>query len=361
MREICAATLVINPTMAVLVDVLHVNAVASWSQEVQTATPSAEKATQCIHWESKGGETQTDLATFCSAGCQTEAAFPDPFSESVCLTKTGVTCEACCKSFPQEWRMHRHWRLYHSVEPPEGPQEPYYCPYCSFCSFTRKLVTVHERTHVEADAQSSTRSLPRRSTRHCPQKTSQLVIRKVRPQRLAQKTKGVSHQKRHTRSSPQVSDDCQKSYVCKKDLATHVVIHMSDKPFECDVCHQRFPLKQRLVAHIMNHMSNRTFECDICLKGFILKHHFSAHQKLHTESAKVYSCSVCRESFAYKGLLADHEKKPHISVSSEKPYECIVCHEVFPQRAGLLDHHCMSIRRRMVAVSMETASLEELE
>lgn len=334
----------------------------SCSRDVRASVPPSDKASQCTLLKNKGEETQTDHVTLCSAGCQTEAAFPDPSSESeVHLTETGITCKTCRQSFPQVWNARRHWRLHHSREPPGGPHKPYYCPHCSFCHLTRKLVRVHERTHPEAGPRFSAQSCPRRSTRNCPQKTNPRAICKIRP-RLARETMTDSPKTKHTRTTPQVSDVSPKSCVCEKDADTDTVVRTTIMPFECEICQKRFSFKERLFAHTINHMSNKLFECEICLQGFVMQQNLTAHMKQHTVcAAKVYSCSTCGESFSHKVILTDHEKKPHISVGSERPYECIVCHEFFPQRAGLLDHHCTSILSRMVEASLETASLKELE
>ncbi|XP_026313669.1 zinc finger protein 239-like [Hyposmocoma kahamanoa] len=162
----------------------------------------------------------------------------------------------------------------------------------------------------------------------------------------------------HTGDKPHRCDHCNKSFASKYNFNTHLRIHTGEKPYQCDICNERFVRKGNLKTHnIIVHTGEKRYKCDHCNKGFSSKYNCNKHLRIHTRE-KSCKCHICNECFIRKGDLKTHimvhtgpfvifamnvllEKgisKLIMVHSGEKPYKCVICKKCFISEYYLKRH-----------------------
>lgn len=86
-------------------------------------------------------------------------------------------------------------------------------------------------------------------------------------------------------------------------------------PFECKECNRRFICQRNLKNHMVSHSEERNFLCEYCTKAFKSLKNLRSHKKIHTQE-KNYVCSVesCGKSFIQNHVLKSHMKSNHPEV-----------------------------------------------
>ena len=157
-------------------------------------------------------------------------------------------------------------------------------------------------------------------------------------------------------------NECDKTFLSHKQLATHVYDHKNKNVFvnceicdksvskrnyrkhkigvhgekihSCPYCSLKFSIKKKLETHIkVNH--TRAFQCNLCAKRFGTVRYLEEHKNGVHLKLKPFVCDWCHEGFRSKSELGGHKRSAH---SKDKPYQCSKCSKTFTTTA-LLDHH----------------------
>lgn len=73
---------------------------------------------------------------------------------------------------------------------------------------------------------------------------------------------------------------CDKTFLLKHHLTTHIKTHTGERPHACVHCGKTFTHKHCLNTHLLLHSSNRPYRCAECKKSFTLKHHLLSHSRV---------------------------------------------------------------------------------
>jgi uncharacterized Zn-finger protein len=76
-----------------------------------------------------------------------------------------------------------------------------------------------------------------------------------------------------------------------------------------------------------------SLKCDVCQKTFMHKKHLRRHKIIHSD-LREYVCQDCGKSFRRKDNLQSH-RRLH---TGEMPYECTICNKRFRHQSGLSNH-----------------------
>lgn len=104
-------------------------------------------------------------------------------------------------------------------------------------------------------------------------------------------------------------DGCDKSFITKGHLQTHILIHTGEKPYQCKTCGKQYARSGRLKIHERTHTGERPFKCNTCGKRFTETGNLKTHLRIHSGS-KPYKCEEddCGKSFTALGHLNEHKK-----------------------------------------------------
>ena len=89
---------------------------------------------------------------------------------------------------------------------------------------------------------------------------------------------------------------CEKTYIWKKSLVKHMLIHTGVKIHSCPHCSKKFSRKDILCKHVKTHTGEKKHLCAECGKGFTQSHSLQDHMTTHTGKKIIHVINVVRVS-----------------------------------------------------------------
>lgn len=260
-----------------------------------------------------------------------EQTFPAPYHLKKHMIKhtkeKHYECPICKKRFSRQGSLHVHQRL-HSADSPR-----YKCAVCPKRFHWQSNLKAHQPTHYDGCARcdickrkfNNTLELDMHAAFHRNDVRFQCVwCRKC----YSSRHKLHYHIKNsHVKMPSFQCDQCDKSFKFSQQLKIHRIVHTDEKP-RCYICNKTFLTKYNLQSHLTSHVSSKSFECDICGIKFTYKRNLYIHLKRHVmarenhpndlhaalkerkKKMKKLQCDTCGRDFAYQKSLekCDHKK-----------------------------------------------------
>ena len=95
---------------------------------------------------------------------------------------------------------------------------------------------------------------------------------------------------------------CNKEFIKKTVLNSHMIVHTGWKKFACSICNKAFGHKSHLNRHVKIHTGDKAYSCSLCNKTFITKSHLNYHVNRHTGQRNFF-CDICNSGFIIKSSL----------------------------------------------------------
>ncbi|XP_042228179.1 zinc finger protein 300-like isoform X2 [Homarus americanus] len=123
----------------------------------------------------------------------------------------------------------------------------------------------------------------------------------------------------HTHEMIYKCDICSKEFWGEREFLAHMTGHR-DQGHICHVCGQKFNAKKNLKTHLLVHLSIREHVCRYCDKTFRRKDHLTVHERIHT-GVRPYQCKWCDSAYPQKHQLNLHIRKcPILKRQEAKTY-----------------------------------------
>ena len=134
---------------------------------------------------------------------------------------------------------------------------------------------------------------------------------------------------------PHQCDQCEKSFLYRKDLARHLVCHSDERPFECDQCGQAFKRYSHMKAHLDRHAKERIWQCSVCCKGFRYEGFLRQHMEMHIRRSQIVEdvptdeaddftqCRQCPKVFQDHEKYVKHVLAAHVPIEAQ--FGCGLC------------------------------------
>lgn len=129
------------------------------------------------------------------------------------------------------------------------------------------------------------------------------------------------------------------------------------KYFFCGLCGKAIACKKNLNAHYrVFHTDEKSVVCEVCNKKFLHKWGLKSHMWLHT-GEKAFVCSICNKKYAHKSSLQKHLLAGH---TGEKPFKCELCNKRYVHKTSL-DAHLQCHSNMKTFMCSLTAQLSDNE
>jgi KRAB domain-containing zinc finger protein len=271
--------------------------------------------------------------------------YADNFSLKVHVTVHSEEKSYKCQSCDNSFKSYRSFLRHKKTHSPYIIPSLLICPDCgkSYKEISRTAYYAHRKQHTSAkatcdvchkavahsflDAHKRTQHGNRRPTYPCDSCDKVFIIRKS----LATHVESV-HQGQH-----HVCDVCGYSFNSIANLRVHKrTKHDADyeKPkVSCELCDKVFSSWSGRKYHVENVHNGKRFVCETCGKVFTSACGLKNHIKVHT-GEKPFACDYCDKKFANSQV-----RKEHLKVhTKEQPHACKLCDKKYSQRTPLVHH-----------------------
>ncbi|XP_033110990.1 zinc finger protein 64-like [Anneissia japonica] len=201
-------------------------------------------------------------------------------------------CSLCPRTFTRSDKLKLHIRSHNGVK-------PYKCNDCPYSAVDRGSLTKHLRIH------SNERPYKCQICDYASRNSSQLVV----------------HLRTHTGDTPFHCQNCSAKFKINSDLNRHMRVHTKEKPYTCPLCDYRCSMKGNLNVHMKNnHLREKKHVCEDCGTSFCTKRQLKTHMAVHI-SYKPFKCLECDYRCKDKTSFKRHER----AHSEDRPYVCDYC------------------------------------
>ncbi|KAK7082305.1 GDNF-inducible zinc finger protein [Halocaridina rubra] len=124
----------------------------------------------------------------------------------------------------------------------------------------------------------------------------------------------------HKESSSLTCSVCFKVFTRTDSLKSHMVrMHMEDGGLNCYICGKNFPSQGQLEMHVRVHTGERPFKCEHCNKGFVQKVHLRTHLRTMHNMQEIQNtpCRICNTMLDGRAGLRDHYSSVHGLTNSQ--------------------------------------------
>ena len=122
---------------------------------------------------------------------------------------------------------------------------------------------------------------------------------------------------------------CDKEYVCKSSILTHIEKVHTGSAIKCNQCDYQTTRQETLNLHIQYEHEGREwkYKCEKCVYKFKLKGDLTHHVRVAHENY-ILKCTDdgCDAEFTSRGGLRSHKAKFHL----HEEYSCKECEKTFP-------------------------------
>lgn len=248
-------------------------------------------------------------SVFASNGLELDINHSETESEA---EESVYQCDVCHQTFNRKYKVFFHQRNDHNMDPSMKT-----CQYCfrQFCS--QQLFQFHLKEQ-------------------CENFEKKYVCDKCN-MKFYWEENLRNHDRQHRNSSlqgDQCCEVCNKSFVKKKDLDRHKIIHMpEEQKLRCPQCYQAFNRKDALQGHILRVHGRKDEECAreakylvcaSCQCGFTSQENLNKHKLQHLpdesfcrpNGMKTIQCKICMSKFTKIYNLRKHFSIAHLDAAS---------------------------------------------
>lgn len=255
-------------------------------------------------------------------------------------------CKLCLKRFPNRFKLERHMKVRHKIDPDTSNECKIACKYCAESFDDKRLLDIHKRAiHMERLNEDKIIKCA-----ECPALFEYYYMRRmhlIQEHNASRKFYGPQFQCMF----------CEKKAKMPKALIEHLQTHDPSDNYKCCIesCDEQLQNLDDLYAHLKNHKREcdkckRTFTewtfhihkcarpvfiCDYCGKQFSVLYSFQVHMNRH-RGTKLYKCLYCASTFCNSGARLKHQR----THTGERPCKCNVenCDRAFVQHTDLYRH-----------------------
>lgn len=207
-------------------------------------------------------------------------------------------CDQCPKKYKQTSELKEHQKS-HSNE------KNYMCSICGKSLATRNGLYVHLKAH---------RGVKNHECTICGNKY-------VTSGELTSHTKHI-HSK--IKPFPCTYEGCDRAFVTKMSLKTHLQTHDGKKLFQCPTCNKCLSTASSLIEHKRTHTGIKRKQCELCDRKLGSTEALKKHMRMHS-GERPYQCTICAQTFICNSSLRTHITVRH----EEKKFECLMCGKKF--------------------------------
>lgn len=198
-----------------------------------------------------------------------------------------MVCNHCGEQFPKN-KLNAHIKKVHL-----NTFRQYICDLCGKRA-NQKSHLVHHMKYRHTSSEASRKTY---SCRYCPETFLYTNCRKTHEIRF------------HTFDYKFHCSLCEKKFVDKTQLNSHLTTHTGEKKHRCVECGRCFRSLTRLNQHKATHSDLRPFSCTTCTSSFKTKKGLRVHRQRHAEQN--YECPHCFKEFKVNDLLRTHLMNHH--------------------------------------------------
>ena len=187
------------------------------------------------------------------------------------------------------------------------------CSHCEIIFQSKESLEVHKQEHrtYKCELCDENFSIKSELTKHSKSHAEKQEQWKMCDELLKDEVNQDKHSQNHSTHSKFECNDCENTFINKKELDEHVKNHSDKILIECNQCEQRFPNKRTIDIHRkMHEMPTKIDEHQCCKCNQVYKdmrklrrHDWRAHRAI--------DCSMCGDTISSRQEMKQHREIKH--------------------------------------------------